>query len=194
MSNFYCLPGRAGGTLYVRLADEEYQRATIPIQVFTLFDVAELVRIVDTPIDFIAYFENRAKYARTSRVLVGNEKETFGEVIGRLRELEEGETPRREKIQGYWLDRANAILRTKLANEQGCQDWAASKLIDFGFLPSERRAVVAANGKPVRSEEQDSFVAAIEVLAEMDRIRRTEYGRRWLAAPCIAPAAPAATC
>jgi hypothetical protein len=165
------------------LADEEYRRATIPIQVFTLFDLAELLRFVDTPIDFIVYFENRARYARTSRVFVGREQDTFAEVIGRLHELEElKDASHREKIQTYWLDRANAIQRSQLATEQGYRDWAASKLIDFGFVPSERKAVVDARGKPIRSPEHDQFVEVIEVLAEMSRNRRTEYGRRWLMA------------
>jgi hypothetical protein len=163
------------------LADEEFRRATIPIQVFTFFDLAELLRFVDTPIDFVVYFENRARYARTNRVLVGREQDTFEEVIGRLHELEElNDASQREKIQTYWLDRANAILRSQLANEQGYQDWAASKLIDFGFVPSERKAGVDARGNPIRSPEHDQFVNAIEVLAEMSRNRRTEYGRRWL--------------
>jgi len=104
-------------------------------------------------------------------------------VTGRLHELEDlKDASQTEKIQTYWIDRANAILRSPLATEQGYRDWAASKLIDFGFVPSERKAVVDARGNPVRSPEHDQFVGAIEVLAEMSRNRRTEYGRRWLMA------------
>jgi hypothetical protein len=86
------------------------------------------------------------------------------------------------QLQDYWLERANAILRTDGATERGYRDWAASELIDFGFVPSEKKAAVDERGKPVRSTEHDRYVAAIEVLAEMSRNRRSAYGHRWLAA------------
>lgn len=121
------------------LADEEYRRATIPVQVFTFFDLAELLRLVDTPLDFVVYFENRARYARANRVLVGREQDTFEEVIGRLHELEELKDEHGEKIQTYWLDRANALLRTALATEQGYQESSSKASRRWGLRSRRRR-------------------------------------------------------
>lgn len=80
------------------------------------------------------------------------------------------------------IERANVILGSSAATERGYRDWATSRLIDFAFAPSERKAHEDKQGRPIRSDEHELFVAAMEALADMSRTRRTEYGRRWLEA------------
>ena len=164
------------------LADEEFQRATIPVQVFSLFDLAELLRFVDTPWDFVVYFELRARYGREHQMLVGRELDTFQEVLGMMDRLQDGTEEEGRRQQHYWLGRANAILRTQLATDEGFELWAASRLIDFAYVPSEAMAEVDSSGRPVASEGNEIFVRSLEALAEMSRNRRSEYGRRWVSA------------
>lgn len=167
------------------VADEEFQRARIPVQVFSLLDLAELLRLVDTAWDFIVHYELRAKYGRNQRMLVGREIDTFKALVGSMDELWGGTRPDPEQgrvQQEYWIERANAILRTPLATDRGFEDWASSLLLDFASAPAERRAELDSAGKPSASEHHLLLVRTLAAVAEMSRNRRSEYGRRWQAA------------
>jgi hypothetical protein len=59
------------------LARTAAERMQIPVQVYSLFDFAELLRIFDTPYDLLVYYEVRALHGVHHRMLVGHEEETY---------------------------------------------------------------------------------------------------------------------
>lgn len=165
------------------LADEEFARARIPIQVYSLLDLAELLRLVDTAWDFIVHYELRASYGRDQRMLVGREEETFVEVVGAMDRLWGGPEPdpiEGRRQQNYWIERSNALLKTRLATPEGIEAWASSRLMDFACAPGEVPAPLDATGRPREDADHAMRIRAIGVVAAMSRNRRTEYGRRWL--------------
>lgn len=178
------------------LADEEFARAKLPVQVFSLFDLAELLRLVDTAWDFIVHYELRAAYGRDQRMLVGREVETFAEVVGAMDRLWGGPKPdpvEGRKQQQYWIERGNALLRTPLSTPEGIEAWASSRLMDFACQPGEIPAPLDGNGRPRLDPDHERHIRAIEVVAAMSRNRRTEYGGRWLnaATEAVAEGRPA---
>lgn len=154
----------------------------IPVQVYSFFDLAELLRIFDTPNDLLVYYELRAQHGRSHRMLVGREIETFKDVLGTWDRLWQGNPQEAENTQHYFLDLANAVLRTSLAKEAGYEAWATSRLIDFAFRPSDQRADADPSGRRIGSPEHEIYVRALEAVGETSRLRRSYYGERWLKA------------
>lgn len=154
----------------------------IPVQVYSLFDLAELLRIFDTPNDLLVYYELREQYGRSQRMLVGQEIETFQDVLGTWDRLWPGNTQDGEDSQRYFLDLANAVLRSPLANEVGFQALATSRLMDCAFRPADERAPADSSGRRIGSADHEFYVKALEAVGEMGRLRRSYYGQRWVAA------------
>jgi len=76
------------------LASDAARRAKIPVQVFSLFDLGKLLRIFNTPIDLLLYYEVRAEYGRNHRLPVGQEVDTFQEVLGTWHDLWKSDSKR----------------------------------------------------------------------------------------------------
>lgn len=163
----------------VVLADEEYQRAKLPVQVFSLFDLDHLLRIFNTPSDLIVYYDMRARFGRERRMFVGREVETFTDLVGEWHLYWPDDAEQGSRLQQFLVDLGNAVLHTPLATDQGYRSWAASLLIDMALRPAERRAEVDRQGRPIGSREHSNFLNAVESIAELARDRRSFYGGLW---------------
>ncbi len=162
------------------LASAAFRRTQIPVQVYSLFDLAELLRVFNTPHDLLLYYELRAEYGRNQRMLVGGELQTFQEVVSSWDRLWGGDHEEGRKMQNYLLDLGNAVFRTSLAGDAGYRAWAASLLIDFAFRPADWRADEDPSGRRVGGCRHENLVKGLEALAELSRNRRSFYGEQWL--------------
>lgn len=164
------------------LVPEEFRRSQVPVQVITLFDLAEVLRVFDTVYDLIVYYEMRLEYMCRYPVLLAKEKDALVEILGYWDQLWKGSIEEGKKLQEYLVALANAVLNTKLATARGYELWAASKLIDLALRLTEAPAPMGPCGKPVQDSRHETQIRLAESLAEMSRNRRSFYGKRWVEA------------
>lgn len=166
----------------LELVPDEFAQSQVPVQVITLFDLAEVLRLFDTAYDLIVYYEVRLEYMRRNPLLLANEQEALFSIIGIWDQLWKGDPSEGRKLQEYLLSLGNAVYQTKLATTEGGELWAASKLIDLALRPIEEAAPVGSDGRPVPDEGHALRVRVTEAMAEMSRNRRSFYGKRWVEA------------
>lgn len=156
----------------------------IPIQVFSLIDLAELLRFINTIWDFIDYYERREKYSRQNKVPLHGEFQTYQEILNCWEELlpEDAQKEQVKDDQEFQVAISNAILKSKLADERGYSLLAAGYLLDMAMGSLERRADPDKTGKIVGSPKHEQFVSSIGAIAELTRRRRSLYGRIWVEA------------
>lgn len=158
--------------------------ASLPIQVLSLWDLANLLRFANTVYDLIVYLECRY-IARDARpLLIHREADTYREVLGRWPDFANAATPpdAAQKAQLSLVSLFHAAIRHPVATDQDYRDLAQSYLIDYGLGSLVRRADADESGRRVGSPTHDLFVQALGALAELSRIRRVLYGGLWRSA------------
>lgn len=162
-----------------KIAPEAFKASNIPIQVFSIFDLAELLRFINTIWDFIIYYELREMYSRRYKVPLHEEFQTYQGILNCWEEL----SPRdAQQEQDFQVAISNAILRSKLADEKGYSLLASGYLLDLAMGSLERRADPDKTGKIVGSPKHEQFVSSIGAIAELSRHRRSGYGKKWVEA------------
>ena len=168
-----------------QIATEAFKGAEIPIQVFSLLDFSQLLRFVNTAWDFIVYYELRAKFGRHHECLVHQEFETYQGILSSYDELlsEDGVSiAKAKKEQTFLLKISNAILRSKIAEEESYNALASSLIVDLALGSLTRLAKPDKSGKRVGSPDHNYFVKSMGAIAELSRQRRSVYGDRWVKA------------
>lgn len=142
----------------------------------------EVVKYENTVWDLITYFEARFQLWRRQRLLVLDEFEIYQTVWSYLPELVVGHLTEEQarEIQEYQMSISNAIMRSSIATEQGYADLAASRLLDYCLRVMIVQADRDESGKPVSSFEHSFLIKSIGAISEITRLRRAEYGKRWL--------------
>ncbi len=168
-----------------KVAPRAFENSKIPLQVFSLYDFSQLIRVINTPSDFVFFYEMRAGFAQKHLVRVHDEYETVKTIISQWPELTKGKPAaytddQVEKDQSFLLELLKVVLHAKNATEEACQDYASSMLVDLAIALVARKADQDHTGKRIGSKEHDFFVDAIGAIAEMTRKRRSLYGNRWL--------------
>lgn len=167
------------------VAEDAFRQSSIPIQVFSLFDFAELLRFVNTPGDLLVYYELRHQYGGQYSLNVHQELETYAGIMSCCDDLlSQDASIDKKNAEGYkdkLFSVTNAILRTADAGEEDYHRLAASLLIDLVLLHySDVRADKDATGKRVGSPQHDHYVNAIKSIAAITRNRRIFYGDVWV--------------
>jgi hypothetical protein len=164
------------------VAPDAFRASKVPIQVFSLNDVVELLRVVDTIYDFIVYYEMRAAYANRFRVPVHEESSTYSGILADYRSLlpaqySPGSFLRNQRFQESIT---RAALRARNVRKNDIERLAASYLIDLTLGSTAERAQAGKGGKPVGSSEHEFLVAGMAAIGEMSRLRRSVWGARWV--------------
>lgn len=167
------------------IAPKVFKGSEIPIQVFSLYDFSHLVRVINTPSDFVFFYEIRALYARKNLAKVHDEYETFKAIISEWHELtrEKPSTFTDDQVakdQSFLLELLRVVLHAKNATKKAYQDYASSMLVDLAIALIARKADQDHTGKRIGSKKHDFFVDAIGTIAELTRKRRSLYGGLWL--------------
>ncbi len=170
------------------IAPGAFSGSEIPIQVFSLFDLAELLRFISTTWVFIVYYEMRNLFGQTFRLDVHREFETYQGVLSQWVKYAKALSNRSLSDSEFQEDRdfqirlTKALLNADNARESAYREVAASFLIDLAIGSIERKADPDTTGKRVGSDRHTFYVDAMEILAGMSRRRRAFYGLRWLEA------------
>lgn len=168
------------------VAKESLGTSCIPIQVFSLYDLLELIRVVNTPCDFIVYCELRRELGRKFALPVHNENSVFHTVIDQWSELvlkSQGHSLSPEEVreqQDFMREASRVLLGTTTSNDSVCESLSASLLLDVALGSIAAKATPDPTGKRVGGPAHDVLVTAMESIAELTRRRRCFYGTLWL--------------
>lgn len=170
-----------------------FSSAQIPIHVISLQDMSELVRFINTPWDFVVYWEFRNSFGREYQLQVHREQSIYWGILRewvKLAKAQDSAFPESEIEEDRKFHEAYtlAVMKSEKADEVIKRKTAASYLIDIAAGSVMRKADQDATGKRVGSKQHDTLVKAVEVLVDLSRIRRAKYGSLWLdcAEQCIA--------
>jgi len=169
----------------LEVASEAYKASEIPVQVFSLFDLAELLRVVNTAPDFLAYYALRWAYVKRFKTFVHREFDTYQGVLSYWVEL----VPHASSLplsgreildaREFQVGVTRAVLRSKDATEEDYRTLAESFLLDIAIGSLVHKADKDASGKRVGSAEHRSLIEIVGALAELSRRRRAFYAGLW---------------
>ncbi len=169
----------------LEVACEAYKASEIPVHVFSLFDLAELLRVVNAAVDFLVYYQLRWAYLKRFRTFVHKEFETYQGVLGCWDELAPQASSRpfskKEMLDArdFQVRITRAALRTKDATEEDYRTLAQSFLLDIAIGSLVQKADKDASGKRVGSSEHQLMTDIVGVVAELSRKRRSFYAGLW---------------
>lgn len=165
----------------------------IPIHVISLHDLNELVRFINTPWDFIVYWEFRNIFGREYELSVHREQSIYWGILRewvKLAKAQDSAFPENKLDEDRQFHEAytNVMLRSENLDETVKQKVAASYLIDIAAGSLMQKADQDATGKRVGGKNHDTLIKTVEALVDLSRLRRAEYGYSWLncAKECIA--------
>jgi len=170
-----------------------FSSASIPLQVVSLNDLNELVKYMNTPWDFVVYWELRIVFGEEYELPVHREQSIYWGILDewvKLAKTQNSAFPdnKLEEDRQFHDAYTKVIMRSGNPEETIKRKAAASYLIDIAAGSLMQKADQDAAGKRVGSKSHDTLVNAVAILADLSRRRRAEYGYLWLncAKECIA--------
>jgi len=167
------------------IALDSFKASKIPVQVFSFADFAELFRFINTPIDFLVYYELRSVYGRKHYLNVHEEFDIYKSIILQWTKLvteNSISSQSRDEIleeERFLLSYTKAILSTKNAQERDYMTVAWGLLIDLAIASLCKEAPMDETGKRSSSDEHSYLMESVEFMAELSRRRRCAYGELW---------------
>jgi len=162
-----------------------FASSKLPVHVVSLYDLNELLRFINTPWDFVVYWEFRHQFGKQYQLLVHKEESIYRGILTNWAALAKEQQPRhpeskleeeRRFVEGYTL----AIMNPDKADDSTRSKIAASYLIDIAAINLMTKADQDETGKRVGSREHNKVVETIEAISDLSRRRRAEYGSVWL--------------
>jgi hypothetical protein len=165
------------------LAPDAFRKARIPIQVFSLADLAELLRYISTTSDFIVYYELRSEFAKRWKLNVHEEGYTYNGILSQMAELLPATMNRRRVNEA--IDFQKAVTRVMSSShpprKRDFERLAASYLLDVAAAGGMQTFGEPSRGdSPIEVSSRELLVEGSSALAEMSRLRRSVWGQRWL--------------
>ncbi len=167
------------------IAAEAFSSASIPIQVVSLQDFVQLLRFINTPWDFIVYYELRSLFGKEYSLPVHQEQAIYWGIIREWLHLARLQTTKQsdaELAQGQEFARTYSKVMVKSPDmpQETYEDVAASFLIDIAAGSLSHKADTDSTGKSVGNEGHDFFLLSMEAITELSRRRRQAYGHSWV--------------
>ena len=169
-----------------------FSSAKIPIHVVSLHDISELIKFMNTPWDFVVYWEFRSIFGKEYQLPVHREQSIYWGILREWVKLAKAQgtlypESRLEEDRDFHAAYTRALMRSGKTDESIKRKTAASYLIDVASGSLMEKADKDAAGKRVGSKSHDTLIRTVEVLVDLSRRRRAEYGTLWLdsARQCI---------
>lgn len=161
-----------------------FASAKIPTHVLSLHDISELVRFMNTPWDFIVYWELRRMIGKTHQLPVHKEQAIYWTILKNWVDLARAqgskvEQAKLEDDRQFLEEYTHTVLRTGAVNDETKSKISASYLIDIAAGSLMQKAEQDETGKRVGDKDHELLVRTVEVLADLSRRRRAEYGLLW---------------
>lgn len=161
---------------------EGSQEQKVAIQVISLADLYHLLRYINTPWDFVVYFESRFKLSQKTSLEVHREENVF---VLNLKHMYHEMTQEigKEKADEWneFMDITIKAINGDLQSvDPGLRRYAASFLIDASIGGQLNKAPRDRKGNFVINDKFNLLIKAVEVLSEMTRLRRAKWGEIFL--------------
>ena len=167
------------------LAAEAFSSASIPIQAISLQDFSELLRFINTPWDFIVYYEFRNLFGKEYLLPVHQEQSIYWGIIREWPRIAQLQTTKMSDVelaqdQEYVRTYSKVITKSPDISQEVYEDVAASFLIDIAAGSISHEADADSTGKRVGSHDHNFFLLSMEAITELSRRRRQVYGSFWV--------------
>jgi hypothetical protein len=154
--------------------------------------MGELMRLMNTPWDFVIYWEFRHSLGMSHKLPVHEENRIYATILTNWIELArnqgivENDTDLIEHQQ-FLKSYTQTVMNEGEVDELTKKAIADSYLLDIAAGSVVKKAEKDASGKRVGSEIHDFLVNSVEQIVAIDRRRRAMYGRLWVecASKCI---------
>jgi hypothetical protein len=163
-------------------AEAALKRTAVPIQVYSLFDFAQLLRVINTINDLVVYYELRHIYMSRWKAKVHEELRTYRGVVEDMTRLlrELGATAEKVDLSKAFQERVSRVMILPgEARSKDIQLVASSWLIDVA-LGSIFGSGLERSPLGARAGIDQTHVVAMSSLAELSRLRRSVWGERWM--------------
>jgi len=154
----------------------------VAIQVISLADVFHLLRYINTPWDFVNYFESRYRLSQKTSIKVHQEKTVFGQNLPHMyhemrHEIGEREADKWNEFMDITIKAINGDLKE---GDPSLRQFTTSFLIDASIGGQLNRAPKDKRGNFIMDSKFVLLTKAVEVLSELSRLRRAFYGEIFL--------------
>ena len=174
------------------ISSEIFEKSTIPLQAISLKDMADLMRLMNTPWDFVIYWEFRHTLGVSHNLPVHEENRIYATILtnwvelARKQGITQSDTDLIEHKQ-FFKSYTQTVMKESEVDDVTKKAVANSYLMDVAAGSVIRKAEKDTSGKRVGSEIHDVLVKAVEQIVAIDRRRRAMYGQLWVecASNCI---------
>lgn len=154
----------------------------VAIQVISLVDISHLLRYINTPWDFVNYFESRFRLSQKTSIKVHQEGDVFGQNLPHMyHEMKHDIGKEQADKWNEFMDEAIKVVNgDSQTGDPGLISHAASFLIDASIGGQLNKAPRDRRGNFIVDNKFNLLVKAVEVLSEMNRLRRAVWGEVFL--------------
>ena len=168
------------------IAPEAFRAPRIPVQVFSLEDLANLLRFIDTINDFLTYYELRARHSSAIAMPVHREGNTYASIVRRFPSLVADAAAGTiassvaKHMQRFQESMTRVVAQPSAATRKDYERVAASYLPDYATFHAAGAADRDKVNRPVASDAHERAVSGLQIVSEMIRARRSDWGLAWV--------------
>jgi len=154
----------------------------LAIQVISLADIFYLLRYINTPWDFVNYFESRYRLSQETSIKVHQESIVFSQNISRMYQEMTHDIGKEEadKWDEFMNITIKAVNRDFNVGDPGLRRYASSFLIDSSIGGILFKAPKDRHGNFLIDNKFNSLIRSVEKLTELNRLIRAFWGERFL--------------
>jgi hypothetical protein len=154
----------------------------VAIQVISLADIFHLLRYINTPWDFVNYFESRFRLSQKTSVKVHQEKSVFGQNLPHMyHEMKHDIGKEQADDWNEFMDiTIKAVNGDFQAGDPGLRRFASSFLIDSAIGGILYKAPRDRHGNFIIDDKFVSLIKSVEKLTELNRLIRAFWGERFI--------------
>ncbi len=154
----------------------------VAIQVISLADVFHLLRYINTPWDFVNYFESRYRLSQETSIKVHQEKTVFGQNLPHMyhemrHKIGKGEA---DKWNEFMDEAIKVVNGDSQPGDPGLRRYASSFLIDSAIGGILYKAPKDRHGNYIIDDEFVSLIKSVGKLTELNRLIRAFWGEKFL--------------
>lgn len=165
-----------------KFLNEDSSTHKVAIQVISLLDITNLLKYINTPGDFVNYFESRYRLSQRISIKVHQEESVFRQNIENM--YYEMEDNIGKKHADEFLEFMNLTLKAVggafKPGDAKLRRYASSFLIDATIGGNLYKVPRDYHGNYIIDEKFVLLLKAIETLSEMCRLRRASWGESFL--------------
>jgi len=154
----------------------------VAIQVISLADIYNLMKYINTPWDFVNYFESRYRLSQKTSIKVHQEGDAFRQNLQYMyhemkHEIGEEQADKWNEFMGITI---KAVKGDFQEADSDLRRYASSFLIDSVIGGVLYKAQRDKHGNYIINDEFSHLIKSVEKLTEMDRLSRSFWGEWFL--------------